>query len=181
MPLIAKSLGQEALDSIQDAEAGTVAYLKAIQDYVEGNIQIQGMYNGVIPGPPPVPEVNLPIAGSLTISPAFAIGATVKIFLTALQSADPSGFVQALVTGLTGSMVQINSPFSGPPMPVVFVPQPFTPVELKSLSEAEKPIDIWTVIGDKLIAIITSMVIPPVTPVMSPAGGTGAAVFNSVS
>ncbi len=181
MPLVAKNLGQEALDSVQDAEAGTVAYLKAIQDYVESNIQIQGMYNGTIPGPPPIPEVNLPVAGALTISPTFSIGATVKVFLAALQSANPNGFIQALVTGLTGTLVQVDSPFSGPPMPAVFIPQPFTPAELDSLSKAEKPIDIWTIIGDKLITIITSMVIPPITPTASPAGGVGVAVFNSVS
>jgi len=178
----ARSLGIDILSAMPPPEnygpdSPTIIstmFSQKLTGYILANTQLIGVYNGVIPGTPPIPEVNIPdtwnVVGS--ISPVITSDAGPNVWLTQLDTNIKIG----ILTGM-GTYCQPTSPVPAFPMTSTTLQQ--SEIAAYGNETSMVATDIWELVLSRIFTAIKMGFIPTV-PSMSNAGGVGVFTITSV-
>lgn len=175
--LEARSMATQVISNLNHSVM-CLTYLQSIKDYTESNIQIMATYVGVTPIGTPDP-LNGPIQLNLVITPSMPQGAMVLSFLRALQSPNPSAFIEAIFSEMITDLIMGPSTHTLTAT-AIYTVNNFTSAELQSLREADNYVDCWNIVCEPIVRSFRTMkAVPPSIPTVT-ASGTGVTTITSV-
>lgn len=179
--LIGEVLAQRVLSAISGMNVYVTPsiYLNVIYSYVMESTEVIGTYTGVVTPPPPAtpfPDPNNgPCSLKVVLPLSFVTGAAYLAFLTSLkESADPNGFIKAIMAGTVGTTLVGVAPITMTTTGI-YNNVPYSAGELKALSELRTHESAILTICNKLVENFKSLVVAQPVPATSVAGGIGAA------
>jgi hypothetical protein len=145
-----------------------------LTSYIIANTSLIGVYNGVIPATPPIPEVAIPDNWSVvgSISPAITSSAGLTVWLNQLDNNIRIGILTA-----GGGYCRPVSPV--PAFPLVSTILQQSEIAAYGNETSSVATDIWELVLTRIFTAIKTGFVPTI-PAMSNAGGTGIFTITSV-
>jgi hypothetical protein len=178
----AKSLGQEILSDMPSAESyGTDSptaissmIAQKLTTYILQNCKLIGVYSGVIPATPPIPETAIPDTWSVVgnIAPAITSSAGPNVWLQQLDNNIRIGL-------LTGNGAYCNPVPPIPAFPMISTMLQQSEIAAKGNETSEVAVDIWDLVLTRIFTAIKIGFVPTV-PAISNVGGMGTFTITSV-
>jgi hypothetical protein len=178
----ARSLGQDILSAMPPPQSYgpdtptiiSTMVAQKLTSYIIANTSLIGVYNGVIPGTPPIPEVSIPDTWSVVgnIAPAVTSSAGPNVWLMQLDNNIRIGI-------LTASGAYCNPMSPVPAFPAISTMLQQSEIAAYGNKSSSVATDIWELVLTRIFTAIKMGFIPTV-PAMSNVGGAGVFTITSV-